>query len=93
MTELPKIPNSLSNITKSSKTGDKVGHYQPSVFFRKPSGLMRYRHGGYNAVFPLINSSDLTNDILFDGDVARGAKKEKLTAAIPMGQIIIFPKK
>ena len=91
MTELPKIPNSLNNIIKPSKTGEKVGHYQPSVFFRKPSGLMRYRHGGYNAVFPLVNSSDITTDMLFDGDAARGAKKEKMNT--PMGQIIVFPKK
>ncbi|MDI9314164.1 MAG: hypothetical protein QM529_05790 [Hydrotalea sp.] len=98
MTELPKIPNPLANIARTAKTGGKTGHYQPSVFFRKPSGLMRYRHGGYNAVFPLVNTGDLSiMDMLFDGDVPKdashGARREKSPTATPMGQVITFPKK
>ncbi len=44
--------------------GKNAGRYQPTAFFRKPSSLLRYRHGGYNAVFPLINGRDAYDEAL-----------------------------
>ncbi|MGI9460972.1 MAG: hypothetical protein ACR2NY_00130 [Alphaproteobacteria bacterium] len=95
---LPPTPSSasLSNLNKNKKNTNKSNaHYQPSVFFRKPSGLIRYRHGGYNALFPLINTH--TNyDIIINlasNMMENNPTIDNNTDDKTMGQIINFPKK
>lgn len=79
-------------------------HYQPAVFLRKPAGLVRYRHGGYNAVFPLSVIDDTAPQKTYQGGSQLSPLTTPLAPASPcapptpigrhgFGQIIPFVKK
>lgn len=52
-----RIPNATANtaVINNTKLISKNANYRPAVFFRKPVGYVRYRHGGYNSLFPPLS--------------------------------------